>query len=79
VPDSPNDRESAHSAQSRGRQHPQLIPLSAAEIRRLLSLPRHDDRALSHGLRWSAWRRAHQAEARRHHFRRRLRLQVMQI
>ena len=56
-----------------------MIPLSAAEIRRLLSLPRNDETALRHGLRWSSWRRAHQAGARRHHFRRRLRLQVLQI
>jgi hypothetical protein len=56
-----------------------LIPLSAAEIRRLLALPRHDPDAIVRGLAWSDWRRAHQAQARRSHFRRRLKLQVMQI
>src|ERR1039458_2022163 len=54
-----------------------LIGLTISEIRRLFNLPRHDRRAVDHGLYWSAWRRTHQAEARRHHFRRRLRLQVM--
>ncbi|WP_435106617.1 hypothetical protein [Nocardiopsis synnemataformans] len=38
-----------------------------------------DDQAVELGLYWSAHRRAHQAAARRHHFKRRLRLQVMQI
>lgn len=56
-----------------------LIPLSTAEIRRLLSLPRYDPQALYQGLCWSAWRRAHQADARRRHFLRRLRLQTLQI
>jgi len=45
----------------------------------MLSLPRHDDDVIDLGLYWSAWRRAHQGQARWHHFRRRLRLQVMQI
>jgi hypothetical protein len=56
-----------------------LIPLSIAEIRRLLNLPRHDPRILRHGLRWSVWRRHHQADARRHHIRIRLPLQSLMI
>lgn len=56
-----------------------LIRLSTGEIRRLLALPRHDPQALYQGLRWSAWRRAHQADARRRHYLRRLRLQTLQI
>ena len=60
-------------------QAPPPIPLTIAEIRRLLHLPRHDDQALDHGLYWSAWRRQHQGDARWHHFRRRLRLQTLQI
>jgi hypothetical protein len=56
-----------------------MIPLTIAEIRRLLNLPRHDKQALDHGLYWSVWRRQHQGEARWHHFRRRLRLQVLEI
>ena len=38
-----------------------------------------DEQVIYLGLRWSAWRRAHQADARACHFRRRLRLQTMQI
>ena len=56
-----------------------LIGLTIGEVRRLFNLPRHDRHAVDHGLYWSAWRREHQADARRHHFRRRLRLQVIQI
>jgi hypothetical protein len=56
-----------------------MIPLTIGEIRRLLNLPRHDHQALDHGLYWSAWRRQHQGDARWHHFRRRLRLQTLQI
>jgi hypothetical protein len=53
-----------------------LIPLTLAEIRRLLHLDRHDKHATAHGLHWSNWRRGHQAAARRAHFRRHLRLQM---
>jgi hypothetical protein len=56
-----------------------LIVLTVAEIRRLFNLVDKDDQAIDHGLRWSAWRRGHQADARRHHFRRRLRLQMSEI
>jgi hypothetical protein len=56
-----------------------LIQLSIGEIRRLLNLPRHDLHALYQGLRASVWRRRHQADARRRHFRRRLRLQTLTI
>jgi hypothetical protein len=56
-----------------------LIALSIAEIRRLFNLIDQDDHAIDHGLRWSAWRREHQADTRRHHFKRRLRLQTLMI
>jgi len=56
-----------------------LIQLSIGEIRRLFNLPRHDLRALYQGLRASVWRRRHQADPRRRHFRRRLRLQTLTI
>jgi hypothetical protein len=62
-----------------GRKRRRLIPLTIAGIRRLLNLPRHNRQALDHGLYWSAWRRQHQGDARWHHFRRRLRLQALQI
>ena len=55
------------------------IALSIAEIRRLLNLIDKDDHAINQGLRWSAWRRAHQADTRRSHFTRRLRLQALMI
>ncbi len=54
-----------------------LIPLTLAEIRHLFNLADHDEGAIDHGLHWSRWRRRHQAEARWHHFRRRLRLQTL--
>jgi hypothetical protein len=56
-----------------------LIALTIAEIRRLFNLADKDDQAIDHGLRWSTWRREHQADARRHHVRRRLRLQMSEI
>jgi len=56
-----------------------LIALSIAEVRRLFNLIGNDDHAIDQGLRWSVWRREHQADARRHHFTRRLRLQTLMI
>jgi hypothetical protein len=53
--------------------------LSIAEIRRLHNLATTVNHGLDLGIYWSNLRRAHQATARRHHFRRRLRLQTMQI
>lgn len=66
---------------SPARQRPirRLITLSTAEIRRLFNLIGKDDQAVDLGLYWSALRRGHQADARRHHFKRRLRLQITQI
>ena len=59
--------------------HRKLIDVTLAEIRRLLNfvtLATHIDDPIAHALRWSAWRRRHQTEARRAHFSRRLRLQT---
>lgn len=56
-----------------------MIGLTIGEVRRLFNLIGKDDHTVDLGLHWSAWRREHQADARAHHFRRRLRLQVMQI
>lgn len=57
--------------------HDDLIALTVNEIRRLINLliiqPIHD---LAHRLRWSHWRRRHQAQARRSHYRRRLNLEL---
>jgi hypothetical protein len=55
------------------------MQLSTAEIRRLISLPRHDPQALYQGLRASVWMRQEQAYARRCHFRKRLRRQSLMI
>jgi len=50
------------------------VPLTVPEVRRLLWrvwwLPFHSTAAI---LRWSHWRRQHQARAKRSHYRRRLR------
>lgn len=49
-----------------------LIPLTCNEIRHLLvSLREHARRDIEHVLRWSRWRREHQAHARACHYRRR--------
>jgi hypothetical protein len=53
--------------------------LTISEIRRLFNLIDKDDQAIDLGLYWSAQRRSHQATARRHHFKQRLRLQHIQI
>ena len=54
-----------------------LIALTVNEIRRLINLliilPARD---LAHRLRWSLWRRRHQAQARRAHYQRRLNLEL---
>ena len=59
-----------------------FIALTLAEIRRLLNAHNHnhdESAAITHALRWSAWRREHQTQARRYHFQRRLRLQTLTI
>lgn len=56
-----------------------LIALSIGEVRRLFNLIGSNDHTVDLGLYWSEQRRSHQARARRHHFRRQLRLQVLQI
>jgi hypothetical protein len=56
-----------------------LIALSIAEVRRLFNLIGKDDHTIDQGLHWSAWRREHQADTRRSHFKRRLRLQALMI
>jgi hypothetical protein len=63
----------------RGPRTRRLAALTVAEVRRLFNLIGLTRIAIDQGLHWSIWRRAHQAEARRHHFRRRLRLQMIQI
>lgn len=52
---------------------PGLIPLTVAEVKRLTNLITQTGRALAHHLRWSWWRRRHQARARWFHHRTRLR------
>jgi hypothetical protein len=56
-----------------------LASLTIAETRRLFNLIGRPLHQIQHALRWSAFRRRHQADARRHHFRRRMRIQMMQI
>jgi SRSO17 transposase len=52
---------------------PGLIPLTVAEVKRLTNLLTRTGRRLAHHLRWSWWRRRHQARARWFHHRTRLR------
>ena len=49
-----------------------MIPLTAAETRRLFNLHTRVTRPVQHHLRWSGWRRRHQARARRYHYQRRV-------
>jgi hypothetical protein len=49
-----------------------MITLTAAEARRLFNLRTRVTRHEEHHQRWSDWRRAHQATARRCHYNRRL-------
>ena len=70
-----------------GRQHPteatirprRKIPLTVAEIRRLFNVRQLAKDAIEHALHWSCFRREHQADARRHHFRRRLKIQALAL
>jgi hypothetical protein len=51
----------------------ELIPLTVPEVRRLLiALVWATPPPLRHSVRWSIWRRRHQARARRCHYKRRL-------
>ena len=53
-----------------------LAPLTCNEIQRLFTaLLAHGARDIAHRLRWSTWRRRHQARARRSHYRRQATLQ----
>jgi SRSO17 transposase len=62
-PDQPNDKK--------------LIRLTVNEVRRLINtLIIQPIRDLAHRLRWSHWRRRHQAQARRSHYKRRLNLEL---
>ena len=54
-------------------QDPGLVPLTAAEIKRVFNLVTRAWQTIGHYLRWSWWRRRHQARARWFHQRSRLR------
>jgi hypothetical protein len=49
-----------------------MIPLTAAETRRLFNLYTRVTRPQHYHERWSGWRRRHQARARRHNYQRRV-------
>jgi hypothetical protein len=48
-----------------------MIPLTAAETRRLFNLHTRVTRPVPYHERWSDWRRRHQARAQRFHYQRR--------
>ena len=50
----------------------EMIPLTAAETRRLFNLYTRVTRPYEYHERWSDWRRRHQARARRFHYQRRI-------
>jgi hypothetical protein len=49
-----------------------MIPLTVAEVKRLVNLLTHSRHSLKHHLDWHIWRRRHQARARWFHYRARL-------
>ena len=51
---------------------PVLIPLTVAEVKRLVNLATRTWHSIEHHLRWHTWRRHHQARARWFHYRARL-------
>ncbi|MFG1885608.1 IS701 family transposase [Micromonospora sp. NPDC049102] len=56
---------------------PDMIELTVNEIRRLINvLLTHPTRSIAYRLRWSRWRRRHQARARRAHYARRLTIEL---
>jgi hypothetical protein len=50
----------------------EMIPLTAAETRRMFNLHTRVTRPVPYHQRWSGWRRRHQARARRFHYQRRI-------
>ncbi len=58
---------------------PGLIPFTVPEIKRLYILFSQTLHSIAHGLRWSLWRRRHQARARWYHRRARLRRQPADV
>ena len=65
------------AATPRPPEHSDVIRLTVNEIRRLINvLVITPTRSIAHRLRWSLWRRRHQARARRAHYTRRLSLQL---
>ena len=56
-----------------------MIPLTIAEIGRLFNVLGQAAEAIQHALHWATFRRRHQADARRHHFRRRLKIQALAL
>jgi hypothetical protein len=56
-----------------------MIPLTIAEISRLFNVLGQATDIIRHALHWSTFRRRHQADARRHHFRRRLKIQALAL
>lgn len=58
---------------------PRPIRLTLAEIRRLFNLRDQVKRLIHAAMRWSAYRRGHQGDARRHHVRRRLKIQALAL
>jgi hypothetical protein len=56
---------------------PDMIDLTVNEIRRLINvLLIRPTRSIAYRLRWSRWRRLHQARARRAHYARRLNIEL---
>jgi hypothetical protein len=56
-----------------------MIPLTVTETRRLFNASDQAIHLIKHALHWSGFRREHQANARRHHFRRRLKIQTVAL
>jgi hypothetical protein len=55
------------------------IRLTLAEIRRLFNVRDQAKHLIHAAMDWSTYRRQHQAEARRYHFKRRLKIQILAL
>ena len=74
-PDAPVDPDQAEADPHLRRR----IRLTLAEIRRLFNVREQTKQAIHAAMRWSVYRREHQAAARAHHFRRRLKIQYLAL
>lgn len=70
----PDPQGRSHCDSAKSDKPGELIPLTVNEIRRLHAHLHQPQHSIEHRIRWSRWRRRHQARARRCHYQRQRRL-----